>query len=80
MRTGDREVALSLLYMRDEERRTVYACLGNAKAARVAEELDRVERARFNQGQYDDAVATVVAMLEGKTPPHRRTYYRPREG
>jgi hypothetical protein len=77
LRLGDKELAMSLLYMAEHEQRMVISLLGEAKGKRVSEELDRQLRSRVAAPYYEAAVRTVVRTLEGAAVDAPKSYYRP---
>ena len=77
MRIGDKEIAMSLLFMAERERDRVLNLLGRGKGGRVRDELVRQQRSRIADAPYNTAVRTVIRALQGGRSEAPRTYYRP---
>lgn len=77
LRTSDKEIALSLIYMSDWQQDFVLEFLGTVKEARVRQELERYRHTRILYRQYEMAVHTVIRSLEGGRLTGARVYYRP---
>ena len=77
MRLGDREIALSMMYMRDRDRVALLALLPAPKARRVAEEIALHRRLVIRYDQYVSAVSAVVAALEARARTVFASYLRP---
>ncbi len=77
LRLGDKELAMSLLYMAEREQNTVISLLGESKGRRVRDELERQSRSRVAAPYYEAAVRTVVRTLEGAVVDAPKSYYRP---
>ncbi len=78
MRLGDREVALSMMYMRDRDRGELLALLPPPKARRVHDEMVLHRRLVIRYDQYVAAVGVVLASLQESRPGAFRSYLRPR--
>lgn len=79
MASPDRDVALAMLYMNDEERDSVLSRVAPVKAARVREELLLQERLQITQDQYEMTVENLVARVSRSSRPRSvRSYIRPR--
>jgi hypothetical protein len=77
LRLGDKELAISIMYMSEGEQNTVLSLVGAEKSRRVADELQRQTRSRVAKPYYEAAVRTVVRTLEGASIDAPRSYYRP---
>ena len=77
LRLGDKEIAMSLLYMAENEQKTVISLLGESKGRRVWDELERQIRSHVAAPYYEAAVRTVIRTLEGATVDAPKSYYRP---
>lgn len=77
LRVSDTELALSLLYMSDWQQDYVLSFIGEGKAARVRQELERHLRSRIEYGTYELAARVVKRTLEGASVSAPRSWYRP---
>jgi hypothetical protein len=78
-RIGDREIALSMMYMRDPDRNAILACLPRPKADRVREELVLHRRLRITYQDYLRAVELVSDSVSGTGGKRALgSYLRPR--
>jgi hypothetical protein len=77
MRITDREIAVSLLYLVQDERRYVLSFLGGAKRRRVEEEVEYTDRMRIRYPQYRIMIENVIAQLGGSGGGPLRSYLRP---
>ncbi len=78
MRTGDRQIALSMMYMRDTERAYVFSLLPHAKVSRIQEELKLQNRLRITYDQYKKAVAAVSeGIARDRGTDSVKSYIRP---
>ncbi|MDA3948571.1 MAG: hypothetical protein PF508_05010 [Spirochaeta sp.] len=77
MRIGDKEIAMSLLFMADGEQDRIVNLLGRGKGTRVRDELTRQRHSRIADTTYETAVRTVIRALQGGRTEAPRTYYRP---
>ncbi len=78
MRLGDREIALSMMYMGDRDRADVLELLPEAKTRRVVAEMSLHRRLVIRYDQYVTAVEHVMAGLGDRSPGAFRSYLRPR--
>lgn len=79
MASTDRDIALALAGMADEEEATVLAHLAPRKADRVREELALEERRRVDEKHIVSSLDVLIASLLGdRTMTGRRSYVRPR--
>jgi DNA-binding transcriptional ArsR family regulator len=78
MRLGDREIALSMMYMRDRDRAELLALLPDPKARRILAEIALHRRLVIRYDQYVAAVEHVLAGLEERSRGAFRSYLRPR--
>ena len=78
MRTSDREIALSMMYMQDADRSLVFGRLASGKVSRIRDEIALHGRLRITYDQYRRAVESVVkALQEGSRGDGLRSYIRP---
>lgn len=77
MRITDREIAVALLYLVDEERNYVLSFLGGAKKRRVEEEIEYTDRMRIRYPQYRIMIESVIEQLGGTGGGPVRSYLRP---
>jgi hypothetical protein len=77
MRITDREIAVSLLYLVQEERAFVLSFLGGAKRRRVEEEIEYTDRMRIRYPQYRVMIESVISQLGGSGGGPVRSYLRP---
>ncbi len=78
MRLGDREIALSMMYMRQRDRGELLALLPDPKARRILAEIRLHQRLVIRYDQYVTAVEHVLAGLEERASGAFRSYIRPR--
>ena len=78
MRAGDREIALSMMYMEDTDRAFFFSRLPQAKVKRIKEELALQSRLRITYDQYVKAIETVIKGVESnRGGTSFRSYLRP---
>jgi len=77
MRITDRELAISMLYLDDSERRVMLGFLGRVKRDRVTQELSYVQHLRLRYPQYRRVIEQVIAFLSGRSDGSVRSYIRP---
>ncbi len=78
MRLGDREIALSMMYMADTDRAALLGLLPQPKIHRISQELALHRRLAIRYDQYTAAVEAVLASLEERGRRVFRSYLRPR--
>ncbi len=92
MATPDRELALSMMYMNDDDRKEFLSVVSSAKRRRIEEELRLESRLVIRNEHFRRAIETVIGRLghaaqeEGGQgpdspsgqPPPLRSYLRPR--
>lgn len=79
MASGDRDVALALAGMSDEDADRVLRFLSLPKASRVREERALEERRHVEEKHIAASLSVLIASLEGRRAvPGRRSYVRPR--
>jgi hypothetical protein len=79
MSACDRDVALSMLYMTDPDRRRILEKVSPAKQRRIAEELELHEHLQITYAQYEAAIRSVIDALERDSVQTKiRSYIRPR--
>lgn len=81
MRIADREIAVSMMYMREHDIAALLSFVAPAKARRVREELALQRHLAVRYEQYRRTIANVIGQLEraGAATP-LRSYLRPRSG
>lgn len=77
MAVEDRVLALAAWGCDSHLRRMLLASIPGRKRTRVDEELQLLERRRFSRRDTVEALATVVARLEGRPARSRSGYLRP---
>jgi len=80
MRTGDMELALSMIYMAEEQQQGIFRRTGPAKAARLRQLLERHRRTRITRQQYVAASREVLRSMAGEANrggSNLSSYYRP---
>ena len=78
MRSGDREIAMAMLYMEDADRERIIGSLGAGKGRRVREELSFQRHVRITYELYRAAVDTLVSTLNRENGSAAlRSYIRP---
>ncbi len=79
MASPDRDIALGMMYMNDDERNEILARLAPAKASRVVEEVRLQERLQIRQDHYETAVSNLLSRISGTgKPSFSGSYIRPR--
>lgn len=79
MSAADRDVALSMLYMRDADRARILEKISPAKQRRVVEELELHEHLQITYAQYETAITSVIdALASDSVQTKVRSYIRPR--
>ena len=63
MRSGDREIALSMMYMEDSDRANFFSLLPAAKVKRIREELSLQQRLKITYDQYRKAITALTETL-----------------
>ena len=79
LKVSDRELALAMLNLDENERSGIYAAVSPEKIRRLREELSMLRRLRVHREDYLTALARVISVLEGR--PYTevlRSYIRPR--
>jgi cytosine/adenosine deaminase-related metal-dependent hydrolase len=59
MRLGDREIAMAMTHMKEEDRDLLLSCLGRAKVQRIRDEMRLQARLAVSQRDYLKALALV---------------------
>ncbi|MBN1410655.1 MAG: hypothetical protein JW969_07405 [Spirochaetales bacterium] len=76
---GDRELAISMLYMKDEDRNHILALVSKEKSRRIQDELVLNERLDIRYGQYRMAIDHVIKAMKSKGDRYSlKSYLRPR--
>lgn len=79
MAASDRDLAIVLDPMSEDERCVIYAKISRAKRRRVEEEVERQGHVNVTYAQYVRSADCVVAVLIGSGPAiATRSYLRPR--
>lgn len=77
--TTDREIALSMMYLPEQDRLYIYTLLSGKKAQRIREEIILHERLHITYKQYRIAVEQVIDKLtRPNVKSSFRSYLRPR--
>jgi flagellar motor switch protein FliG len=78
MATGDRDVALALLYFTPDERRPILDAVSARKRQRIEEEILLQERLRISRKHYEMAASRLIlALQQNSTQQSSRSYLRP---
>lgn len=78
MRSGDREIALSMMYMEDVDRSFLFSLLPAAKVKRVREELALQRRLKITYDQYRTAIAALTENIASdRGRGSMKSYIRP---
>ncbi|MFP4011777.1 MAG: hypothetical protein ACLFUM_08750 [Spirochaetaceae bacterium] len=81
MSAADRDVALSMLYLEEHDRRCILQSISASKQRRVTEELELHEHLRILRAQYEAAIRSVIEALERDQPQSKlSSYIRPARG
>ncbi len=79
MRLNDREIALTMRFMSDDDKEYVYALIPKGKASRIRDELVLHTRLRITMEQYQRVVDSLLQQLSGtRSRENTRSYIRPR--
>jgi hypothetical protein len=78
MTASDREIALSMMYLKDHEREEILSLLPQKKSARIREELTLHNRLRIRYDQYRKTIEHLLEILakSGKRESFK-SYLRP---
>ncbi len=63
MRAGDREIALSMMYMEDSDRTFFFSLLPAVKVKRIREELALQQRLKITYDQYKKAITALTETI-----------------
>ena len=78
LRMTDREIAVSMMFMEENDRNSIFDILSSRKRNRVKEELLLHQRLRINYNQYLTVIEHVVQQLTREhIKPGSRSYLRP---
>lgn len=79
MKASDRNIALALLYLENDERNRILSCLSAGKARRVRDELALNERRRIAGQHYRLAYEDVLQFLRQQNKKESlKSYVRPK--
>lgn len=80
MRIADREIAVSMMFMDDRDRRRILGLVAAKKAILIREEFGFQEHLAVRYDQYVATVESVIGqLLHGSRRPPLRSYLRPRD-
>lgn len=78
MTASDREIALSMMYLKDHEREEILALLPQKKATRIREELALHNRLRIRYDQYKETIEHLLELLaKSGRRENMKSYLRP---
>ncbi len=77
MKAADREIALSMMYMAEEDRNYILSVLPGPKQKRVREELALHEHLRIRYAQYRMALDALAEIITGTGKGGLRSYLKP---
>ena len=77
MRISDRDLAVSLQYIKYDDRQLIFKQLGPIKAQRVGSELLLLKRVRLGYKEYRMIIETVIARIKGGRNKGFKSYLRP---
>lgn len=79
LRTSDRELALSMMYLDDNERASILSMVSMQKERRIQEELTLHERLHITYKQYRIAIEHVIEkLMTARGNSSFKSYLRPR--
>ncbi len=78
MRISDRELAISTIYMQEEDITFLLSFLPTVKQKRVEQEQGYVSRLNLRYPQYRTVIDDVILRLQGMSGDGIRSYVRPR--
>ncbi len=81
MSVPNREISLSMMYMKDVERNNLLARLSETKAKRVIDELKFINRVNVKYDLYCESIKRVIKKLQNeKNVGVIKSYLRPKRG
>ena len=79
MGVNDRDLAIALERMSEDERHVIFANISRSKRQRVEEEIERQSHVNVTYAQYILSAEAIVATLLSKKPGYStKSYLRPR--
>ena len=78
LRISDRELAICLLYMENNEANYLLSFLPDIKQKRIIQEKDYLSRLNIRYPQYRTVIEDVILRLRGISGEGIRSYVRPR--
>lgn len=77
--TSDREIALSVMYMKDQDRNFLLASVSEKKAKRIIDELKLINRVNIKYDLYCISIKRVINSLKNiKNKDSLKSYLRPK--
>lgn len=80
MRITDRELAICMLYIEENQRPAILNLLGSVKRQRVIQEIGYVSHLRLRYPQYRMVIEKVIGVISGQDEGNIRSYIRPYRG
>ncbi len=78
MRSCDRQIALSMMFMAEDDRAFLLSLLPAAKVRRIREELQLQNRLKITYDQYKKAVTALIeGVMSDRAGDSVRSYLRP---
>ncbi|MCW8966313.1 MAG: hypothetical protein OQK82_06475 [Candidatus Pacearchaeota archaeon] len=80
MACSDREIAIALLYTKDEEKDFIFSLIAKSKSMRIKEELRLLKRVKVTYEQYTLIISMLIKRFEGNGERlQSRSYLKPRK-
>jgi len=81
MPVPDREIALSMIYMRDVDRNNLLTLLSGKKSKRIVDELKLISRVNIKYDLYCISIKRIINLLNNiKNDGSIKSYLRPKRG
>ena len=80
MACTDREIAVVMLHMEENERDFIFSFLAHSKSGRIKEEIRLLKKTKVTYEQYTLILSRLIKRLKGNGEgPQRRSYLKPRK-
>ena len=81
MPVSDREIALSMQYMKDTDRNTLLSIISGRKAKRIVDELKLINSVSVKYNLYSISIKRIISLLKNtENDPPKKSYLRPKRG
>jgi hypothetical protein len=80
MACTDREIAVAILYMNDDNREFIFTFLAQSKIERINEEIKVLKKKKITDERYRKIITRLIKHLKGEgSDPRGRSYFKPRK-